>query len=97
MLVVDNAKRKYTCHSRSYFNGPSSVKSYNKQQLWNPATIRIQNPSSTDKGPKSGAWNLESGIWNPQRGFQNPRLSGIPLHGVSFSIALTESQYSQSI
>ena len=30
-----------------------------------PPTIRIQNPSSTDKGPKL-AWNLESTAWIPE-------------------------------
>ena len=40
-----------------------------------PQTIRIQNPSSTDKD-----WNPLPGIRNPQRGVQNPRLSWISLH-----------------
>ena len=28
-----------------------------------PLTIRIQNPSSTDKGPESSTWNLEYTAW----------------------------------
>ena len=38
-------------------------------------TIRIQNPSSTDKD-----WNQVPGIRNPLCGIQNPRLSWIPLY-----------------
>ena len=44
-----------------------------------PPTIRIRNPSSTDKD-----WNLIPGIRNPRRGVQNPRLSWIPLNGANF-------------
>ena len=35
-----------------------------------PLTIRIQNPTSTDKN-----WNPVPGIQNPRRAIQNPRLS----------------------
>ena len=41
-----------------------------------PLTIRIQNPSSTDKN-----WNPVRGIRNPRRAIQNPRLSWIPYIG----------------
>ena len=31
-----------------------------------PLTIRIQNPSSTDKETESSTWNPESKAWNPE-------------------------------
>ena len=44
-------------------------------EIWNPTTIGIKNPSSTDKD-----WKPVPGIRNPMHGIQNPRLFSIPLH-----------------
>ena len=41
-----------------------------------PLTIRIQNPSASDKD-----WHPVPGIRNPRRGIQNPRLFWTRLHG----------------
>ena len=44
-------------------------------------TIKIQNPSFTDKDR-----NTVARIRNPLRGIHNPKLSCIPLHGANGSI-----------
>ena len=66
------------------------IRNQGKFYFWNPEswvlesgirnvlTIRIQNPSSSDKD-----WNPVPRIRNPRRGFASPQLSWISLHGGS--------------
>ena len=57
-----------------------------------PLTIRIQNPSSTDKN-----WNPVPGIRNPQRAIQNPRLSWIPYIGNELIVLYFYMSYEGSL
>ena len=75
------------------------IRNQGKFYFWNPKswvlesgirnvlTIRIQNPSSSDKD-----WNPVPRIRNPRRGFASPQLSWISLHGGS-SFVNTSSHY----
>ena len=57
-----------------------------------PPTIRIQNPSSTDKN-----WNPVRGIRNPRHAIQNSRLSWIPYIGDELIVLYFYMSYDGSL
>ena len=67
MSVVDDAKRYNTpiilVHTLMAL---PLLKAIINNSYGIPLTIRIQNPSSTDKGPESSTWNLEYTAWIPE-------------------------------